>query len=140
MTTPILFRSIVKRLQKATFLFSLLSGSFVVGTLAGTQPLQAQEAKKTAAPASQPLKAFEGKYQFQFEPGKDSFVHVTVQQGQLVLKETWGEGREITFLPESEMAFNTKEQTFPLRFIKDKNGVVTHLMAFERDLWTKVKE
>lgn len=140
MKTTIFFRSITTRLRKAAFLLSLLPGSFVIGTLAGIQTLQAQEVKKQAAPAAQSLKAFEGKYKFQFEPGTDSFIHITAQQDRIVLKETWGEAREITLLPESDMAFNTKEKTFPLHFIKDKNGSITHLMAFERDLWTKVKE
>jgi hypothetical protein len=29
---------------------------------------------------------------------------------------------------------------FPLKFKKDKDGNATQVLAFKRDLWTKVKE
>ena len=32
------------------------------------------------------------------------------------------------------------ERAFPLKFTRDKSGVVTHVLAFNRDLWTKVQQ
>jgi len=85
------------------------------------------------------LKAFEGKYQFQFEKGKDAFLQITAGKDHLVLKQLW-DGKEISFVPESELEFFCKDQPFPLKFIKDKNGNVIQMLAFDRDLWEKVKE
>lgn len=84
------------------------------------------------------LKAFEGKYTFQFQPGKDAFIVVTSKGNQLVLKETWN-GNEIVFDAYSEHEFYNRERAFTLQFMKDRNGTVTQVLAFSRDLWTKVK-
>ena len=84
------------------------------------------------------LKAFAGKYTFQFQPGKDAFIVVTSKGNQLVLKETWN-GNEIVFDAYSEHEFYNRERAFTLQFMKDRNGTVTQVLAFSRDLWTKVK-
>ena len=95
--------------------------------------------KKEIHLSSQQLKAFEGKYKFQFEKGEDSFLQITATTDQLVLKQLW-DGKEIKFVPESDLEFFCKEQSFPLKFIKDKNGNIIQMLAFNRDLWERMKE
>jgi hypothetical protein len=90
----------------------------------------------TLSPAK--LKAFEGKYTLQFENGKDAFLQITAMTDHLILKEMWT-GNEIKFLPVSELDFYNKDRAFPLKFTKDKTGSVTQVLAFNRDLWKKVK-
>ena len=85
------------------------------------------------------LKAFEGKYRFQFEKGKDAFLQITAGTDHLVLKQLWDD-KEISFVPKSELEFFCKDKPFPLKFIKDKNGNVIQMLAFDKDLWEKVKE
>jgi hypothetical protein len=49
-------------------------------------------------------------------------------------------GNEFRFDAYSEHEFYSRERGFPLQFMKDNNGTVTKVLAFNRDLWTKVKE
>ena len=84
------------------------------------------------------LKTFEGKFTFQFEPGNDAYIQITAYEDYLVLTESWS-GNKIRFSPVSELEFYSKERAFPLRFTRDKNGTVTSVLAFNRDLWTKVR-
>ena len=95
--------------------------------------------KKEIHLSPQQLKAFEGKYTFQFEKGEDSFLQITATTDHLVLKQLW-DGKEIKFVPESEVEFFCKDQSFPLKFIKDKNGNIIQMLAFNRDLWERMKE
>lgn len=85
------------------------------------------------------LKAFEGKYMFQFEKGQDSYLQITAATDHITLKQLW-DGKEINFVPKSNLEFFCKEQSFPLKFIKDDKGNVTQVLAFNRDLWQRVKE
>ena len=87
---------------------------------------------------SEELKIFEGKYTFQFEKGEDSYIQITAAANHLTLKQLW-DGKEINFVPKSNVEFFCKEQTFPLKFTKDDKGNVTQVLAFNRDLWQKVK-
>ena len=84
------------------------------------------------------LKLFEGKYTFQFEKGKDSYIQITAATDHLTLKQLW-DGKEINFVPKSKTEFFCKEQFFPLKFIKDNNGNVIQVLAFNKDLWQRVK-
>jgi len=95
--------------------------------------------RKEVTLSPEKLRAYAGKYTFQFEPGKDAFLQITAKDGQLLLKELWS-GNEITFKPTSELQFYNKDGSFPLKFTKNSTGTVTHVLAFNRDLWTKVKE
>ena len=95
--------------------------------------------KKEIHLSPQQLKVFEGKYKFQFEKGEDSFLQITATADHLVLKQLW-DGKEINFVPESDLEFFCKEQSFPLKFIKDKNGNIIQMLAFNRDLWERIKE
>ena len=95
--------------------------------------------KKEIHLSPQQLKAFEGKYKFQFEKGEDSFLQITATTDHLVLKQLW-DGKEINFVSESDLEFFCKDQSFPLKFIKDKNGNIIQMLAFNKDLWERIKE
>ena len=84
------------------------------------------------------LKQFEGKYTFQFENGADSYIQITAAADHITLKQLW-DGKEINFVPKSNAEFFCKEQPFPLKFIKDGNGNVIQVLAFNKDLWQRVK-
>ena len=94
--------------------------------------------KMVILPASS-LKAFEGKYTFQMEPGRDEFIYISASEDHLILKEDWS-GLELRFQPLSALEFFNKARAFPLKFSRDSTGTVTHVLAFNRDLWTRVKE
>ena len=94
--------------------------------------------KKFITLSAEKLKRFEGKYTFQFESGTDSYIEITAMPDHLVLTEQWS-GDKVKFLPLSELEFYSQERAFPLKFAKDTKGVVTTVLAFDRDLWTKVK-
>jgi hypothetical protein len=85
------------------------------------------------------LKALEGKYTFQFEQGKDAFIQIRATDTGLILKQMW-DGKEIPFMAQSDLDFYCKEAQFPLKFTKDKSGTATQVLAFNRDLWNKIKE
>ncbi|MES1220664.1 MAG: hypothetical protein ABUT20_34500 [Bacteroidota bacterium] len=85
------------------------------------------------------LKAFEGKYMFQFENGEDSYIQITAAADHILLKQEW-DGKEISFVPKSNVEFFCKEQSFPLKFIKDDTGTVIQVLAFNKDLWQRVKQ
>jgi hypothetical protein len=89
------------------------------------------------APAQ--LKVLEGKYTFQFEKGEDAFIQISASEKGLVLKQMW-DGKEIQFIAESDLDFYCKEARFPLKFTKDKSGNAIQVLAFNKDLWNKVKE
>jgi len=85
------------------------------------------------------LKLFEGKYTFQFEKGEDSYIQITAAADHITLKQLW-DGKEINFVPGSNVEFFCKEQPFPLKFIKDNKGNVIQVLAFNKDLWQRVKQ
>ena len=85
------------------------------------------------------LKVFEGKYTFQFEQGKDSYIEISAHDDHITLKQMW-DGKEINFVPKSDVEFFCKEQRFPLKFTKDNTGNVTQVLAFNKDLWQRVKQ
>ena len=83
------------------------------------------------------LKAFEGKYQF--EQKSDAFLQITATADGLTLKQMW-DGKEVKFMSLGNSIFLNKEEGFPLKFTKDDTGNVTKVLAFNRDMWDKVKE
>lgn len=93
-------------------------------------------AKEVSLTADQ-LKAFAGKYKF--EEKDDAYLEITATATGLTLKQLW-DGREINFLAISDVDFLNKQIGFPLKFTKDSAGNVTKVLAFNRDLWDKVKE
>lgn len=84
------------------------------------------------------LKAYEGYYKFQFEKGTDSYIHLAATEKGLVLKQMW-DGKEIAFTPQTELDFVGDDGRFPLKFTKE-HGKITHVLAFNRDLWTKTND
>jgi hypothetical protein len=84
------------------------------------------------------LKTLEGRYTFEFQAGQNAFLEIVANGDHIVLTEEWT-GNKIQFSPLSELEFVNRERRFPLKFIKDRSGTVTKLLAFNRDLWTKVK-
>jgi len=85
------------------------------------------------------LKLVEGKYTFQFEKGEDSYIQITAAADHITLKQLW-DGQEINFVPGSDVEFFCKEQSFPLKFIKDDNANIIQVLAFNKDLWERVKQ
>jgi hypothetical protein len=84
------------------------------------------------------LKTLEGKYKIK-GGDEDDVLQITSSGNNLILKQLW-DGQEITFVPQSPLDFYCKEKLFPLKFSKDKNGIVTQVLAFNRDVWIKEKE
>lgn len=87
--------------------------------------------------AAEQLKAFEGKYQF--EQRSDAFLQITASPDGLTLKQLW-DGREVAFISIGDDTFLNKQAGFPLKFSRDPNGNVIKVLAFNRDMWDKVKE
>jgi hypothetical protein len=85
------------------------------------------------------LKAYEGYYKFQFEKGKDAYIHIASNGKGLVLKQMW-DAKEIAFTPKTALDFVGDDGRFPLKFTKEHNGKITKVLAFERDLWTKTTD
>ena len=85
------------------------------------------------------LKALEGKYTLQFQKGEDAFIQIRATDKGLILKQMW-DGKEFPFVALSDVDFLCKEAQFPLKFTKDKSGNAIQVLAFNRDLWNKVKE
>jgi hypothetical protein len=83
------------------------------------------------------LKACEGKYQF--EQKSDMFLQITATADGLTLKQMW-DGREFKFISLGNLTFLNEQAGFPLKFTKDDSGNVTKVLAFNRDMWDKVKE
>ncbi len=96
---------------------------------------------KTAHLSPDQLKACAGKYKFRFNnDGKDSYIQIRVVENNLVLKQMWDE-KELIFVPQSPLEFSGKDNPgFTLKFIKDDTGIVTQVLALDRDLWNRVKE
>jgi hypothetical protein len=95
------------------------------------EPVVQKEMEHTPAQ----LMPFRGVYQFREDPTR--FIQFSVRENNLVLKQIW-DGEEIVFVPESEMSFFSKAiPSFSLDFSKDKDGNITQVLAFKRDVWIK---
>ncbi len=94
--------------------------------------------KKEMDHTPEQLKPFEGLYQL--TNGEDRFIQFLVKENNLVLKQHW-DGNEISFVPETQMDFFSKEAPlFSLAFSKDNAGNISQVLAFKRDLWVKLKK
>jgi hypothetical protein len=83
------------------------------------------------------LAPFQGLYQAREDNSR--FLQFYLKDNNLVLKQMW-DGTEIPFLPESELAFFTRSMPmFSLDFTKDKDGNITQVLAFKRDVWIRTK-
>ena len=83
------------------------------------------------------LSAFEGDYKMQ-GGDEDDVLQISYKGDNLILKQLW-DGQEISFKPESSLDFYCEDKLFPLKFTKDENGKITQVLAFNRDVWIKVK-
>jgi hypothetical protein len=110
--------------------FAVAGKQFFIKIKSYTPPV---EVKLTA----EQLKAFEGKYQF--EQKSDAFLQITATADGLVLKQLW-DNKEINFMSLGNLTFLNKEEGFPLKFTKDDSGNVIKVLAFNRDMWDKVKQ
>jgi hypothetical protein len=101
------------------------------------KPVVKKEMEHTPAQLAQ----FQGLYQLQGGDAKfPKFIQFSERENKLVLKQTW-DANEIRFLPESELAFFSREiPQFTLDFSKDNNGNITQVLAFKHDVWVKAKK
>lgn len=83
------------------------------------------------------LKALEGKYEFEQKQGV--FLQITATANGLKLKQMW-DGREIEFIALSDTDFANVQMLFPLKFTRGADGKGTKVLAFNRDMWDRVKE
>ncbi len=117
------------------FLFSFLIMAPAVGIAKDFMP----KARPDTVINPKVLKAYEGYYKFQFEKGTDSYIHIAVTEKGLVLKQMW-DGKEISFAPQSALEFVNEDGSFTLKFTKESNGAITHVLALDKDLWTKTND
>lgn len=80
------------------------------------------------------LKSFEGYYQMD-----DNWLHITAAANGLVLEQMW-DNQKISFAPRTSVEFVNDDGNFPLKFTKAPDGAITQVLAFDRDLWVKMKE
>lgn len=95
-----------------------------------------QAPKKIVKLDPQQWKSLEGRYTMQGRP--DAHLQLTSKDEKLILKQEW-DGGEVVFEAESETAFFCKEFHFPIKVKKREAGVVTAFLAFDKDVWIRVK-
>jgi|GEM_PF-825032 beta-lactamase regulating signal transducer with metallopeptidase domain len=123
-------RKSLAHLYKYTIVLPLIFASYLV-----IHPGFAQGLSLTKNQQQQ-LKSLEGKYRMS-NGTKAFFLQITAKGNELVLKQLW-DNQEIIFEPQSELEFKAKNQDFPIKFIKGKNGTIAQMLAFQRDLWDKI--
>jgi hypothetical protein len=95
------------------------------------KPVVKKEMEHTPAQLAQ----FQGLYELREDNSR--LLKFSVRENSLVLKQMW-DGNEILFVPESELSFFTRAiPSFSLDFSKDKDGNITQVLAFKRDIWIK---
>ncbi len=91
--------------------------------------------KKEMAHTPAQLVPFQGVYELREDPTR--LIQFSVRENNLVLKQV-SDGNEIFFVPEADLTFFSKAQpNFSLDFSKDKEGNITQVVAFKRDVWIK---
>jgi hypothetical protein len=111
-----------------------VAGNGVWNRVKEYKPVLKKEMEHTPAQ----LVPFNGLYQLQGENSR--FLQFSVRENNLVLKQMW-DGTEILFVPESELAFFTRAMPlFSLDFSKDRDGNITKVVAFKRDVWVKTNK
>jgi hypothetical protein len=80
------------------------------------------------------LKAFAGYYKMD-----ERYIHITSSTTGLVLEQMW-DNQKISFSPQTGLDFTNDDGNFPLKFTKAPGGAITHVLAFNRDLWTKTND
>ncbi|MCD9018435.1 serine hydrolase domain-containing protein [Parachryseolinea silvisoli] len=92
--------------------------------------------KKIAKLDPHQWKSLEGRYSMVGRP--DAHLQLTSRDEKLILKQEW-DGREVVFEAESETAFFAKDFHFPIKVTKKEQGAVTEFLAFDKDVWVRVK-
>jgi CubicO group peptidase (beta-lactamase class C family) len=106
-----------------------------IANVYGWDGFQKTEPKKIVTLQPEQLQVLEGYYQLAGK--KDAYLNFRVSGNQLILKQLW-DGREVTFDPESDTEFFSRQFPFPLKFTKDAKGNAVQVLAFEKDIWNKV--
>jgi hypothetical protein len=83
------------------------------------------------------LQSFAGKYQFR--ENRMTFLQISLKDSGLLLRQLW-DNQEIYFKQTGALTFYNQERSFPLTFTKDSQGVITQVLAFNRDVWNKVPD
>jgi hypothetical protein len=85
------------------------------------------------------LRRFEGKYQLKEGDGDaDDFLKIMAADGHLILTQLWNQ-QKVDIWPVSALDFLDNKQTFPIKFVISKNGMVSQLLANNKDIWIKLK-
>jgi uncharacterized protein YjhX (UPF0386 family) len=127
-------------LYKYLFVLPLILATYFVITPLSAKSLQADMKKIQAELTAQKLKAFEGIYMFKFPNDQEpSYLKITAKDTTLVLTQLW-DNQEISFVQTAPLEFLCKEKNFPLKFSKDDKGIITQVLCFNRDLWTRTKD
>lgn len=85
------------------------------------------------------LQALAGKYKLESQQSEAAYIQIRATAEGLVLKQTW-DGKEFPFVAQSDVDFYCKAAQFPLKFTRDNSGTAVQVLAFDRDVWKKVKE
>ena len=99
----------------------------------------AQNKSEVSLTTKSDFKAYEGYYRFQFDAGIDSYIKIMTKDNHLVLNERWN-GNDIIFEQISELEFLNKSTNYPLKFIKSKDGTITQVLVWNKDLWNKAND
>jgi len=127
-------------LYKYLLVLPLILATYLVVTPLSAKPLQSYMKKIQAEQTAQKLKAFEGIYTFKFPNDQEpSYLKITAKDTTLVLTQLW-DNQEISFVQTAPLEFLCKEKNFPLKFSKDDKGIITQVLCFNRDLWTRTKD
>ena len=110
----------------------------VAALIPGFQAVLAQDtAKKEMAHTPEQLRPFEGVFQAGWN--KYFFLHMTVKDNHLIVRQLW-DNTETIFFPDTELSFfNLAFPRFTLDFIKDSSGNINRMLTFKRDAWHRAK-
>ena len=127
-------------LYKYLFVLPLIAATYSFVAPLNVESLQVNTQKLHAERQAQKLKAFEGYYKFVFPDHKEpSYIKITAKDTTLVLTQIWDD-QEITFQQTGPLEFFCAEKNFPLKFSKDSKGIITQVLAFNRDLWNRTED
>jgi CubicO group peptidase (beta-lactamase class C family) len=109
-----------------------------VAIVYGWKNFYTPEFKKVVKLKKEQLASVEGKYKFQFQKGQDTvYLQIRAKDNGITITQSWNKV-ELAFVPASDLDFFNVNIPFKLSFRKDKEGLVTHVLALDKDLWEKV--
>jgi uncharacterized protein YjhX (UPF0386 family) len=110
----------------------LVAASYLLINPSSAGALQKNVREKSAKFDTGILKGFAGLYR---TPDKSAFIRLAEVNNTLVVKQLWN-GREFSLKQKSELEF-TMADGAPFKFSENKDGNVTQILAFDRDIWLK---